>query len=83
MDLSEIAITPDGQMALLSDRMRPVYFIGGSLTMAETTFKRRKTVSLPVEMDKPEGLPSIGLDRALIAIDLKEMKANLYLKHLK
>jgi hypothetical protein len=34
-------------------------------------------------MEKPEGLTFIGLDRALIAIDLKEIKANLYLKHLK
>ncbi len=83
LDLSEIAITPDGQMALLSDRMRAVYFIGDTLTLTETTFKRRKTVSLPLEMEKPEGLAFIGLDRALIAIDLKEIKANLYLKHLK
>jgi len=83
LDLSEIAITPNGQMALLSDRMRAVYFIGDTLTLTETTFKRRKTVSLPLEMEKPEGLTLIGLDRALIAIDLKEIKANLYLKHLK
>jgi hypothetical protein len=83
LDLSEIAITPDGQMALLSDRMRAIYFIGDTLTLNETTFKRRKTVSLPLEMEKPEGLTFIGLDRALIAIDLKEIKANLYLKHLK
>jgi len=83
LDLSEIAITPDGQMALLSDRMRAVYFIGDTLTLTETTFKPRKTVSLPLEMEKPEGLTFIGLDRALIAIDLKEIKANLYLKHLK
>jgi hypothetical protein len=83
LDLSEIAITPDGQMALLSDRMRAVYFIGDTLTLAETTFKRRKTVSLPLEMEKPEGLTFIGLDSALIAIDLKEIKANLFLRHLK
>jgi hypothetical protein len=83
LDLSEIAITPDGQMALLSDRIRAVYFIGDSLALSETTFKPRKTISLPSEMEKPEGLTFIGLDSALIVIDLKEIKTSLFQKHLK
>jgi len=83
LDLSELTISDDGQLVLLSDRLRSVYFLGDSLTLAETTFKSRKTISLPAVMEKPEGLTFITAEQGLIAIDLKEIKTNLFRKHLK
>jgi hypothetical protein len=83
LDLSELTISDDGQIVLLSDRLRSIYFLGNSLTLAETTFKTRKTINLPAVMEKPEGLTFITAEQGLIAIDLKEIKTNLFLKYLK
>ena len=51
LDLSELTIAGDGQIVLLSDRFRSIYFLGNSLTLAETTFKAKKTISLPSVME--------------------------------
>lgn len=78
LDLSELTVTPSGQLAILSDRLRTVFIVSPNLSLSETTFKALKTFKLPDEIEKPEGLVFLSDDDFLVASDLKEIKPNLF-----
>ncbi len=78
LDISEIAYTDRGELALLSDRLRTIFVIGSELSLTERTFKIKEKLALPATTEKPEGLLFMPGSRVLIASDLQEMKPNLF-----
>lgn len=78
LDISEIAYTDRGELALLSDRLRTIFVIGSELSLTERTFKIKEKLVLPSTTEKPEGLLFMPGSRVLIASDLQELKPNLF-----
>lgn len=78
LDLSELTVTPSGQLAILSDRLGAVFIVSPNLSLGETTFKALKTFKLPDEIEKPEGLIFLSDSEFLVVSDLKEIKPNLF-----
>lgn len=80
LDLSELTLTERGELALLSDRLRKIYIIGDKLAPKEKVFQAIRSVDLVQDMEKPEGLVFVGSNQAVIGLDLKEMKPNIFLQ---
>lgn len=78
LDISEIAYTERGELALLSDRLRTIFVIGSELSLTERTFKIKEKLALPATIEKPEGLLFMPRSGVLIAADLQELKPNLF-----
>lgn len=82
LDLSELTLTEQGELALLSDRLRKIYVIGDKLAPRERVFNPKRIIDLPQVMEKPEGLVFVGLSQAIIGVDLKEIKTNIFMHSL-
>jgi hypothetical protein len=78
LDISELAYTDRGELALLSDRLQTIFVIGSELSLTERTFKIKEKLVLPSTAEKPEGLLFMPGSKVLIASDLQELKPNLF-----
>lgn len=77
-DLSDVAFGPDGRLYLLSDQSSVVVRVEAGWREAETV-DADAVWKLPEEIEKAEGLVILPDGRALVAVDRKKAKDNLFL----
>ncbi len=77
-DLSDLALTPDGSLAVLSDQSRAIGIIGLPLTRG-ITIDYTAVHELPKAVKKPEGLAWLSDGVVAVASDTKKPKDNLTL----
>jgi uncharacterized protein YjiK len=78
-DISDLAVGPDHRLYLLSDQSSTIVRIADPWPPAGEPVRADHVWRLPDEIDKAEGLVILPDGRALVAVDQRKRKKNLFL----
>lgn len=78
-DISDAAAGPDGRIYLLSDQSRRIGRLPERLPAPGIAVSAEAIWTLPKDLEKPEGLDFLPDGRALVAVDEKKGRRNLFL----
>ncbi len=77
-DISEITLTADGTLYLLSDKTQSIARLEADLKANEDKARVEEVWKLPKDVVQPEGLVLLDDFSPLVGIDAKEQKVNLF-----
>lgn len=77
-DVSDAAISPTGDLYLLTDQGRAILQMQDGISIAETKVKALKVWTLPTEIKKPEGLTFLDDGTPIVASDMPDPGAQIF-----